>query len=155
MEETDFVALKHVSLYPTKDSTVVFLICEGKTLLMQTELSFAEIAAYAMQGKAFPRPQTYELLHSICRGFEIRPEGIFITDYRDGVYFARIIYVMKNELGLKQLEVDARPSDALLQSFLNRVNVFISRKVYDAAEDATPLLKRAQKRESKNKGFSA
>lgn len=148
----DFVELKHVSICPIKDSTAVFLVCDGKTLLMQTEPAFAEIATRAMQGRPFPRPQTFELLHSICRGFEIRLEAVFITDYRDGVYFARLVYAMKNELGTKRLEVDSRPSDALLQSFLERTNVFIARKVYEATEDATPLLKHAQNRENKGKG---
>lgn len=147
----DFVELRHVSICPMKDSTAVFLICDGKTLLMQTEPAFAEIAPRAMQGKPFPRPQTFELLHSICCGFEIRLEAVFITDYRDGVYFARLVYAMQNELGSKRLEVDARPSDALLQAFLERANVFVARSVYELAEDATPLFKRARKRD-KGKG---
>ena len=153
--DKDFVELRHVSVCPMKDSTAVFLVCEGKILLMQTDAAFAEISARAMQRKPFPRPQTYELLHAVCLGFEIRLEAVFIMDYRDGVYFARLVYVMQNELGTKRLEVDARPSDAIVQSFLWRANVFISRKVYEAAEDVTPLFKRAQKRESKNKGFAA
>lgn len=152
MNEADFVELQNLCVCPMKDSTAVFLICKGKTLLMQTDAAFAEIATQAMHGRAFPRPQTYELLHTLCRGFEIRLDAVFITDCRDGIYFARLVYSMENELGKKVLELDARPSDALLQSFLNRTNVFIARKVYDAAEDTTPLLKRAQKRERKNKG---
>lgn len=155
MNGADFVALKHVSICPMKDSTAVFLICDGKTLLMQTDAAFAEIAVRTMQGKAFPRPQTHELLYSICLGFEIRLESVFITDYRDGIYFARLVYAMQNELGTKRLEVDARPSDALLQSFLERTNVFISRNVYETAEDVTALFKRAQKREKKGKGLGA
>lgn len=151
----DFVELRHISVFPMKDSTAVFLICDGKTLLIQTDAAFAELAMRAMQGKPFPRPQTYELLHALCRGFEIRPEAVFITDYRDGVYFARLVYAMQNELGVKRLELDARPSDAILQSLLSRANIFISRKVHDAAEDVTPLLKRVQKRESKGKDFAA
>lgn len=151
----DFVELRHVSICPMKDSTAVFLLCDGKTLLVQTEPGFAEIASRAMQKRAFPRPQTYELLHSVCRAFEVRLEAVFITDCRDGIYFARLVYAMRNELGVKRAEVDARPSDALLQSFLEHANVFIARKVYDAAEDVTPLLKRAQKRDGKDKGFYA
>lgn len=152
MSESDFVELKHVSVFSMKDSTALFLVCEGKTLLIQTEPAFAEIAIRAMQGRPFPRPQTFELLYSLCCGFEVTLNSVFITDCRDEVYYARMVYTMRNELGEKTVELDARPSDALVQSFLTRARVFIARAVYDKAEDATPLLKRAQQRENKAKG---
>lgn len=153
MNTDDFVELKHVSVFQMKDSTALFLVCEGKTLLIQTEAAYAEIATRAIQGRSFPRPQTFELLHSICRGFEIALEGVFITDCRDGVYFARMVYSMRNELGQKTLEVDARPSDAILQSIVAHANVFVAKSVYEAAEDATPLFKRSRQRENKSKEF--
>lgn len=151
MSEGDFVELKHVSVFSMKDSTALFLVCEGKTLMFQTEPAYAELAMRAMQQRPFPRPQTFELLYSLACGFEMTLDSVFITDCRDEVYFARMVYTMSNELGKKTVELDARPSDALLQSFLTRTRVYIARSVYEQSEDATPLLKRAQQRESKGK----
>lgn len=149
MDLNDFTELQGVRIFPAKDCTAVFLCCEGKTLLIQTEPQFAEIAPHAMRRRAFPRPQTFELLHAVCRGFEITPEAGFITECRDNVYFARIVFSMKNELGTKKLEADARPSDMLLQSFLARMPVFIARSVLEKSEDATPLMRRAMQREER------
>ena len=152
MDTKDFIELQSLRLFPAKDCTAVFLTFGAKTLLIQTEAAFAEIASRAMRRKPFPRPQTFELLDAVCRGFDIVPEAGFVTECRDGVYFARIVYSMCNELGRKTLEADARPSDMLLQSFLARMPIFVARSVLDAAEDATPLMNRALRRQEKKNG---
>ncbi len=148
----DFVELKGTSVFALGDSSALFMICDNKVLLAQTEAGFAEKMDRVTAGEACARPQTYELLAEICKGFEIVPRVVLITKYirSDEVYFARIIYFMENELGKKILEIDARPSDALLQAAMFNAKVFIARSVLAAAPDASELLELARKRDNKS-----
>ena len=55
------------------------------------------------------RPMTHDLFKSFAQSFNFEVEEIVISDLKEGVFFAKI--VCSN--GIKQIDVDARPSDAI------------------------------------------
>ena len=55
------------------------------------------------------RPMTHDLFKSFAQSFNFEVEEIVISDLKEGVFFAKI--VCSN--GIKQMDVDARPSDAI------------------------------------------
>ncbi len=55
------------------------------------------------------RPMTHDLFKSFAQSFNFEVEEILISDLKEGVFFAKI--VCSN--GIKQIDVDARPSDAI------------------------------------------
>ncbi|MBL3655669.1 bifunctional nuclease domain-containing protein [Fulvivirga sediminis] len=55
------------------------------------------------------RPMTHDLFKSFAHGFDYKVEEIVISDLKEGVFFAKI--VCNN--GSKNIEIDARPSDAI------------------------------------------
>lgn len=55
------------------------------------------------------RPMTHDLFKSFAQSFDFEVEEIVISDLKEGVFFAKI--VCSN--GSKQIDVDARPSDAI------------------------------------------
>lgn len=55
------------------------------------------------------RPMTHDLFKSFAQSFNFEVEEIIISDLKEGVFFAKI--VCSN--GIKQMDVDARPSDAI------------------------------------------
>lgn len=55
------------------------------------------------------RPMTHDLFKSFANSFNFSVEEIIISDLKEGVFFAKIIC----SDGLKKMEVDARPSDAI------------------------------------------
>ncbi len=55
------------------------------------------------------RPMTHDLFKSFANSFNFSVEEIIISDLKEGVFFAKIIC----SDGLKKIEVDARPSDAI------------------------------------------
>ncbi len=55
------------------------------------------------------RPMTHDLFKSFANSFNFSVEEIVISDLKEGVFFAKIIC----SDGLKKMEVDARPSDAI------------------------------------------
>lgn len=55
------------------------------------------------------RPMTHDLFRSFANNFHFTVEEIIISDLKEGVFFAKIVC----SDGLKRIEVDARPSDAI------------------------------------------
>lgn len=55
------------------------------------------------------RPMTHDLFKSFASNFHFTVEEIVISDLKEGVFFAKIVC----SDGLKKIEIDARPSDAI------------------------------------------
>jgi hypothetical protein len=55
------------------------------------------------------RPMTHDLFKSFANSFHFHVEEIIISDLKEGVFFAKIVCTD----GLKKIEIDARPSDAI------------------------------------------
>tara|TARA_A100000171_G_scaffold51703_1_gene66890 strand:- start:862 stop:1449 length:588 start_codon:yes stop_codon:yes gene_type:complete len=55
------------------------------------------------------RPMTHDLFKSFANGFGFSVEHIIISDLKEGVFFAKIVCTD----GLKTIDIDARPSDAI------------------------------------------
>lgn len=55
------------------------------------------------------RPMTHDLFKSFANNFHFHIDEIIISDLKEGVFFAKIVCTD----GLKKIEVDARPSDAI------------------------------------------
>jgi uncharacterized protein len=55
------------------------------------------------------RPMTHDLFKSFANTFHFHVEEIVISDLKEGVFFAKIAC----SDGLKKIEIDARPSDAI------------------------------------------
>lgn len=55
------------------------------------------------------RPMTHDLFKSFAHGFNYEITEVIISDLKEGVFFAKIVCTD----GVKTIEVDARPSDAI------------------------------------------
>jgi uncharacterized protein len=55
------------------------------------------------------RPMTHDLFKSFALAFNFTAEEIIISDLKEGVFFAKIVC----SDGIKTIEIDARPSDAI------------------------------------------
>ncbi|NVK50985.1 MAG: bifunctional nuclease family protein [Cyclobacteriaceae bacterium] len=71
------------------------------------------------------RPMTHDLFKSFAHGFNFEIDRIVITDMKEGVYYAKI--VCKSELA--DVDIDARPSDAIAIAIRFGCPIFCSEKV--------------------------
>lgn len=55
------------------------------------------------------RPMTHDLFRTFADKFDITVEEILISDLKEGVFFSKIVCTD----GLKRVEIDSRPSDAI------------------------------------------
>nr|WP_153427065.1 bifunctional nuclease family protein [Streptomyces alkaliphilus] len=66
----------------------------------------ATAIAFAQQGMTPPRPLTHDLLKDVVEAFGEELASVRITDLRDGVFYAELVFA-------SGVEVSARPSDAI------------------------------------------
>ena len=84
---------------------------EGGNRRLPIIIGMFEAQAIAIEiEKIIPnRPMTHDLFKSFALGFNFGVEEIVISDLKEGVFFAKIIC----SDGVKSIEIDARPSDAI------------------------------------------
>jgi bifunctional DNase/RNase len=103
------------------------------------------------------RPMTHDLFKSFAQSFDFEVEEILISDLKEGVFFAKI--VCSN--GVKQIDVDARPSDAIAiglrfnvpiytyETVLAEAGIVLTDETEEEEEAAAPPKKEASRRSSK------
>lgn len=145
----DWIKPEGFHFFDLPDSTAIFVVCPSKTFVVQTEFGLGERLKAAQEGRRGKRPQTCDLLCDFCAAAGAKVAGVALTDVKKGVFYSVISLSMKNELGEKFIELDARPSDALTLAFAARAPVLVARKLLDACEDAGAIL---EKLRAKNPG---
>ena len=151
----DVIEVTIKGLMPTANGCAVFLGNEQKTFVIYVDPSVGSAIQMTINGVKKERPLTHDLIGHVFLGFGIGLERIVINDVNDGTYFARVILQMKNELGLKILELDARPSDSIVLALQQKRPIFVARSVFDIVEDMSEILERVlkqQKEENKDEG---
>jgi len=66
----------------------------------------ATAIAFAQQGVAPPRPLTHDLLRNLVDAFDEQLSEVRITEVRDGIFFATLVFA-------SGVEIEARPSDSI------------------------------------------
>ena len=85
----------------------------------------AQAIAIEMEKIIPNRPMTHDLFKSFAHEFKYKVEEIIISDLKEGVFFAKII--CSGEYG--QIEIDARPSDAIAISLRFNTEIYTYEKI--------------------------
>jgi bifunctional DNase/RNase len=72
-----------------------------------------------------PRPMTHDLLHSILTQAYVKVKEVRIVDLKENTYYATLFLKVNKEV----VEVDARPSDAIIIALKSKTPIFISTKI--------------------------
>jgi bifunctional DNase/RNase len=75
-----------------------------------------------------PRPMTHDLLHSILDKVQVKVREVKIVDLKDNTYYARLFLTLNKKL----IEVDARPSDAIVLALKSKTPIFVLARILDA-----------------------
>jgi bifunctional DNase/RNase len=108
------IKLEILGLSSSQSQTSSFALVLGETegnRRLPIIIGMFEAQAIAIEiEKIIPnRPMTHDLFKSFANNFHFTVEEIIISDLKEGVFFAKIVC----SDGLKKIEVDARPSDAI------------------------------------------
>ena len=138
--ENDLVPVSVKGIMPTGSGCAVFLGSDEKAFVIHMDLNMGQTIAMQLQHIEKERPLTHDLIGTILAGLGIGLERIIINDIKDATFFSRIILSMKNELGSKLVELDARPSDAIVLALQSKKPIFVTHHVLDQVEDITDVL---------------
>ena len=116
----------------------------------------ADAIAVKLQGVTVPRPLTHDLLLSVIDTLGTSINSIIVSDLKNDTFFAKIIL----DVDGSQVEVDARPSDALALAVRADVPVYADEAVLDKAsilldsETGKPLFEEREEVGGKEKGLN-
>jgi bifunctional DNase/RNase len=140
------VAVKGVM--PTANGCAVFLGDDAKTFVIYVDHAVGNAIQMTLNGEKKERPLTHDLIGHILTGLGATLEHVVINDVNEGTFYARILLRMKNELGQKIVELDARPSDSTVLALAHGRPILVAKKVYDAVEDMSEILERVLKQQA-------
>jgi uncharacterized protein len=91
----------------------------------------ATAIAFAQQGVVTARPMTHDLLRDLLSALDRPLQGVTITDLRDGVFYAELIFA-------GGVVVSARPSDAIALAMRTGTTIRCAPAVLEEAGIAIP-----------------
>jgi bifunctional DNase/RNase len=136
------------ALIPTNAGTAVFLGNDEKIFTIYIDQGIGAAISLYLNSTQKERPLTHDLLANVLTSFGAKVERIVINDFRNGIYYGRLIITAENELQQRKIiELDARSSDCMAMAALQKSPIYVSEVVWDEVEDMTPLLERLQQGE--------
>ena len=125
---------------PTAQGTAVFLGNDKKVFVIYVDPTLGALLSIAMGDQRKDRPLTHDLIHHIMNGFGITFQRMVINNAVGDTFYARIVLKMENELGVKMVEVDSRPSDAMILALNAKKPIHVATSLWEKVEDATALM---------------
>lgn len=104
----------------------------GQLLVIETGPLEGQAIALEAEGVKTGRPLTHDLMHSMIEGLGARVKEVRIQDFYDETFYAEVV-LSETVDGLRTVEFDARPSDAIALALRAGVPVYVSEEVMEEA----------------------
>jgi bifunctional DNase/RNase len=85
---------------------------------------------YPLENRVPPRPLTHDLFLTLFGRLKVTVTRVVITDLKGGIYYATVVL----DAGGKEMQLDARPSDAIALAIRAKVPVLVEDRVFDKSE---------------------
>jgi uncharacterized protein len=108
---------------------------DKRSVALAIGLAEATGIAVPLQGVTPPRPLTHDLFLTLFGRLKVTLTRVVITDLRDDIYYA-IVYL--NAAGGPEMQLDARPSDAIALAIRAKVPVMVEERVFEKAASVAP-----------------
>jgi uncharacterized protein len=148
--KNEVVPVQIRGILPANSGCAIFLGNEEKVFVSQVEHNMGAVIGMFLRDTPKERPLTHDLMNSIFKGFGINIERVVITELKNSTYFARLILKQQNELGMKIVEVDARPSDCLALATSLKKPVYVAVPLFEQVEDMSEVLERINENGNEN-----
>jgi hypothetical protein len=79
-----------------------------------------------------PRPLPHDLMENIIRGFNAVLSRVIVHELRHNTFYAKLVLHSNG----KEIEVDARPSDAIILAVQMKVPIYVEEKVINQLTDS-------------------
>jgi bifunctional DNase/RNase len=131
--------IKTLILDPNTQAPVVILesVADKKLLPIWIDIAEARAIALELEQVKAPRPLTHDLFRNVLNRFAVSLERAVITDLRNNIYYALLYLKSKAQ----EMQVDARPSDAMALALRMNAPLFVAAHVFAKAK-AVPSARR-------------
>ncbi|MEM7387284.1 MAG: bifunctional nuclease family protein [Verrucomicrobiota bacterium] len=141
------VSVEVRAVVPTNAGFAVFLGNSDKSFVIYVDPAVGTAIAAELRGLSRERPQTHDLVHTLLEALGAQVTRVVVNDFKDGVFFARLILTVENEVtDRKIIELDARPSDSLAIALRQKSPLFVAESVWEEMEDMTDVLVKMEDR---------
>ncbi|MEK7468698.1 MAG: bifunctional nuclease family protein [Planctomycetota bacterium] len=124
--------LSRIVLCETSDQQVITLKETGGERSFPITIGIYEAAAIErkIKGQRSVRPLTHDLLTSVIAELGARIARIVVCELREETYFAKLILDKEGQ----EMEIDARPSDAIALAIASSAPIFVDESVFEAID---------------------
>jgi len=131
MDRPNMIPVKVDQLFISNMGLAVHLKGMEDKRVLQIFIGAAEAQAIAihLKGIEIPRPLTHDLFKNLLEYFQSPLKRVEVCDLREGTFYARLIL----ERDGTEVEMDARPSDAIALALRCGVPIFVAETVMDEA----------------------
>jgi hypothetical protein len=140
----DVVPVQVRGILPANSGVALFVGNDEKVFVIQVEVGIGRVISNFLRKAHNERPLTHDLIGSIFKGFGISLERVIISELKNSTYFARLILREENELGMKLVEIDARPSDCIALAVAHGRPIFVALPLFEQLEDMSEFLRQIQ-----------
>jgi uncharacterized protein len=132
LDEEDFLEAKIDNISVSNLGFIVFLKVPGDARVLPIFIGAneAQSIAIAYNNQTPPRPLTHDLMKNVLGMLDVEVVKVQVTRLTDNTFFGRI-HLRKE--GIEDMDLDARPSDAIALALRYRVPIFVHKDVYEAA----------------------
>jgi bifunctional DNase/RNase len=126
--------IKTVIIDPNTQTPVVILesVTDQRLLPIWIDITEARAIALELEQVKTPRPLTHDLMRNILNQIGATLERITISDLRNNTYYAILNLRLKNQ----EVQIDARPSDAIALALRMKAPIFASAQVFAKSRPA-------------------
>ncbi|WFB35010.1 bifunctional nuclease family protein [Kiritimatiellota bacterium B12222] len=135
MMDNNLIHVTIAGLLPSPGGSGVFLHSGDKAMTIFIDPMVTRALQWALDGVEAPRPLTHDLTHSILDGLGVTLLHVVIHDMQGETFFARLHLQQKNELGQSFLEIDSRPSDAMVLAVQWGAPIYVKKDVWEKVEN--------------------
>ena len=132
MKEVEILKIKYNP--PSKSYAVLLSVLDSeKITVIPIGTKEANTISMAHEGTTFPRPFTHDLLISVVENLNCVIRKVVISDIRKGTIFSKIFLVTNKN---NEIEIDCRPSDAIIVAIKSYARIFIEDHVIEKIENS-------------------
>lgn len=127
------ISISLIKILQTKTYTVIVLGNDEKKFPIYMEPLVGQIAQEFFSNEKLPRPQTFDFFDRSFMGLDVKIRRVLLYDIDETIFFAKILIEQQQEKITHLVEIDSRPSDALILALRHNVPIFCEPHVFEEA----------------------
>lgn len=132
LNEDDFLEARIDNISVSNLGFIVFLKADGDNRVLPIFIGAneAQSIAIAYNNQIPPRPLTHDLMKNVLGMLDVEVTKVQVTSLSENTFYGRVYF--KKE-GIEELDIDARPSDAIALALRYKAPIFVHKDVYESA----------------------